>query len=309
MGWRTFAWLVVLALMWGPSFLFIKVAVHDIPPLTLAAARVSLAATFLYVVLRWQGRQLPRFGRQWKYFAVMGFFSNALPFSLFSWGEQYLDSALAAIINGTTPLFTIILAHLVFADDRLTPTKIVGVLLGFGGLLALVGPELLGGLQATTWGLLAMTVASASYGVAIVYGRKFLRGLPPLVGPAAQLTMASLYLLPLSLLIEQPYSRPLPSPAAVGSVLMLALVGTALAFIIYYRIMEITSATNLSMITYLVPIVGTVLGVVVLGERLGLNAYLGCGLILLGVMTVNGVFKFMTTANAANPPARTHTAR
>lgn len=291
MGWKTFSWLVLLALMWGPSFLFIKVAVEDISPLTLAAARVSLAATFLYAVLRLQGRNLPAVGPVWKHFAVMGFFSNALPFTLFSWGEQYIDSALAAILNGTTPLFTIILAHHFIADDRLTPAKIVGVLLGFAGLIALLAPALFGGVQANTWGLIGITVASASYGVAIVYGRKYLRGLQPLVGPTAQLAMASIYLLPLSLLLEQPFSMPMPSLAALGSLLVLAIVGTALAFIVYYRVMEMTSATNLSMITYLVPIVGTILGVVVLNERLGFNAYLGCALILLGVMTVNGVFR------------------
>ena len=291
MGLNVFLWLVVLALLWGPSFLFIKVAVHDIPPLTLAAARVSLAAVLLYVVLRFQGRTLPRFGPVWKHFAVMGLVSNALPFTLFSWGEQYIDSALAAILNGTTPIFTIILAHIFTADDRLTPGKTMGVLLGFGGMMALLAPALFGGVIATTWGLVAITVASASYGVAIVYGRQHLRGLPPLVGPAAQLTMASLYLVPLSLTIERPYLLPTPSWTAVGSLLTLAIFGTALAFVIYYRIMENANATHLSMVTYLVPIVGTLLGVVVLHERPGWNAYLGCALIILGVMIVNGFFK------------------
>ncbi len=291
MGLNVFLWLVVLALLWGPSFLFIKVAVHDIPPLTLAAARVSLAAVLLYVVLRFQGRTLPRFGPVWKHFAVMGLVSNALPFTLFSWGEQYIDSALAAILNGTTPIFTIILAHIFTADDRLTPGKTMGVVLGFGGMMALLAPALFGGVIATTWGLVAITVASASYGVAIVYGRQHLRGLPPLVGPAAQLTMASLYLVPLSLTIERPYLLPTPSWTAVGSLLTLAIFGTALAFVIYYRIMENANATHLSMVTYLVPIVGTLLGVVVLHERPGWNAYLGCALIILGVMIVNGFFK------------------
>lgn len=294
MGWQTFGWLLFLALLWGPSFLFIKVAVHDITPLTLAAARVSLASLALYGVLRWQGRHLPPMGRIWRHFAVMGLFSNAIPFTLFSWGEQYVDSALAAILNGTTPLFTILLAHLLIDDDRLTMPKAFGVLLGFSGLIALLAPTLFGGIQASTWGLIAMTVASASYGIAIVYGRKHLRGLKPLVGPAAQLTMASIYLVPLALLIEQPYTLSMPSFASLGALLVLALVGTALAFIIYYRVMEMTSATNLSMITYMVPIVGTILGVVVLHERPGLNAYIGCGFIILGVMMVNGIFRITT---------------
>lgn len=294
MGLGVFLGLIVLALLWGPSFLFIKVAVHDIPPLTLAAGRVTLAAAALYLVLRIQGRHLPKFGPDWKHFAVMGLTSNALPFVLFSWGEQYIDSALAAILNGTTPIFTIILAHFFTSDDHLTPTKTVGILLGFAGLIAMLGPALAGGLQATTWGLLAVTVAAASYGVAVVYARQNLRGQPPLIGPTAQLIVATIVLVPISLLIEQPYRLPLPSWPAAGSLLTLALVGTALAFIIYYWILERASATFLSMVTYLVPIVGTTLGVVILNERPGWNAYLGCVLIILGVMVVNGVFRVIS---------------
>lgn len=291
MGWRNFIWLLFLASLWGPSFLFIKVAVGEIPPITLAMMRVGLASILLYLILRVQGRNLPRPGPIWRNFAVMGFFANALPFALFSWGEIHIDSALAAILNGTTPLFTIVLAHLFIADDRLTPLKTGGILLGFGGLLMLIAPSLFEGVRATTWGLLAITLAAASYGVGIVYARKKLRGLPPLVGPAAQLTMATLYLLPLSLLIERPLAMPAPSWAAIGSLLALATMGTAIAFVVYYHVMEQTSATYLSMVTYLVPVFGVILGVVVLNEQPGWNAYLGCALILLGVMVVNGVFK------------------
>lgn len=294
MGWRNFLWLLFLAALWGPSFIFIKVAVGEIPPLTLAAGRVALAALVLYLILRLQGRNLPGFGSIWKHFAVMGLFSNALPFTLFSWGEQYIDSSLAAILNGTTPLFTILLAHFLIEDDRLTLPKFLGVVLGFGGLVLLIGPSLLGGIEATTWGLLAIAVAAASYGLALVYTRKNLRGLPPLVGPAAQLTMAAVYLLPLSLLIEQPYRLALPSWQALGSLVILAIFGTALAFVIYYRVIERTSATYLSMVTYMVPVFGIILGVLVLEEKLYWNAYLGCALILLGVMIVNGVFKLPT---------------
>ncbi len=291
MKWRNFTWLLFLASLWGPSFLFIKVAVEEIPPLTLVVGRVGLAALLLYLILRLQGRGLPKFGPIWKHFAVMGLFSNALPFVLFSWGEIYIASALAAILNGTTPLFTIVLAHFFIADERITPQKMGGMLLGFGGLILLIVPSLFEGVFATTWGLIAIAVASASYGVAIVYSRKNLRGLPPLVAPTAQLGMATLYLLPLSLLIEHPFSLPTPSWTAIGSLLMLAVVGTALAFIVYYRILEETSATYLSMVTYLVPAFGLFLGVIILGEQPGWNAYAGCALILLGVMVVNGVFR------------------
>src|SRR5262245_31030487 len=171
MKFKTLLWLIILAWIWGPAFLLIKVTVQEIPPLTLMAARVSLAAALLYLFLRLQGRHLPRLGAAWKHFAVVGLVSSALPFALTSWGEQYIDSALAAILTGTTPIFTIILAHLFTSDDRLNSTKVMGVLLGFGGLIVLVAPNLLGGLQTTTWGSLAIIMAAASYGVGIVYGR------------------------------------------------------------------------------------------------------------------------------------------
>ncbi len=285
---KIFIWLLILALLWGPSFLFVKIAVQDIPPLTLVAVRVSLATVMLYSILRAQGHSLPKFGSIWKHFAVMGFLYNAVPYVLLSWGQQYIDSAPAAILIGTTPLFTMILAHLFMTNDRLTSTKTVGVIVGFGGLVVLLAPALLGGLQATIWGLLAAVVAAASYGGAIVYAQKKLRGLPPLVGPTAQLTMAAIYLLPLSFVVERPYTMLLPSWSAIGSLLLLTVFSTALAFVIYYRAMEISSATTLSMVTYMIPIVATILGVIVLHERLGWNAYLGCVLVVLGVMVVNG---------------------
>lgn len=288
---RNFLLLILLASLWGPSFLFIKVAVAGIPPLTLVAGRVGLAAVLLYAFLRWQGRSLPRSRSVWKHIAFVALFHNALPFVLFGWGEQYIDSALASILNGTTPLFTIVLAHFFVADDRLTGAKAAGVLLGFGGLLLLIAPSLADGLQVTTLGLLAVALASAFYGVAIVYTRNHMRGLPPLVAPTAQMIMATVYVLPFSLLVERPFTLPAPSLASLGSLLALAILGTAVAFIVYYRLMENADPSYVSMVTYVIPVIGVILGVVILNERLTWHAYAGCALILLGVIIVNGVIK------------------
>lgn len=289
---KNFMWLALLSCLWGPSFLFIKVAVTEIPPLTLVTGRVGVAAALLYLVLRAQGQRLPRFGRVWGHLAVMGLLNNAVPFLLISWGEQYVDSALAAILNGTMPLFTIILAHFFVADDRMTPAKLVGVLAGFGGLLLLIAPSLVEGVHATTWGLTAVAIASASYALSAVYARNHLRGASPIV-PTAQLMLATLYLLPLALAVERPFNLPLPSWPALGSLLALAVLGTAMALVLYYHILNRTSPTFLSMVTYLLPVFGVILGVVVLDERLSWNAYAGCGLILFGVMVVNGVFRVL----------------
>jgi drug/metabolite transporter (DMT)-like permease len=300
---KTFIWLFVLAWLWGSAFLFVDVAVKDIPPLTLVATRVGVAAVILYSLLRTQGHKLPKFGSIWKHFAIVGFLYNALPYVLLSWGQQYIDSALAAILIGTTPIFTMILAHLLITNERLTSTKISGVMVGFGGLIILVTPALLEGVEVTIWGLLAALVAAASYGSAIVYAQQKLRGLPPLVGPTAQLTTATIFLVPVSLVIERPYTLPMPSWSAVGALLLLAVLSTALAFVLYYRVMEITGATTLSMVTYMIPIVATILGVVVLHEQLGWHVYIACALIITGVMAVNGVFHSISWRRLAEAAA------
>ena len=310
MGVKNFLWLVILASLWGPAFLLMKVAVHDIPPITIATGRVTIAAIVLYVVLRVQGYSLPKFGSVWKHFVVAGLTLNALPYVLLSWGEQYIDSALASILIGTDPIFVVLLAHIFTTDDRLTPAKAIGALVGFGGLVALVTPALFEGVHASTWGLLAAAGAAASYAVGAVYVRQTLRGLPPLVGPTAQVSTAAIYMIPLSLVFERPYTLPSPSWSAIGAVLTLAVVCTALTYVIYYWLMERTEATNVSMVAYLVPIVGTIMGVVVLHERPGWHAYLAFGLIMMGVMFVNGMVKPITwrrrMINAVFRPSTVH---
>ena len=290
MGLRSFLWILFLAALWGPSFLFIKVAVAEIPPFTLVTFRVGLAFLLLYLILRMQGKRLPKGAVIWRHFAIMAFVASALPFVLFGWGELYIESALASVLNGTTPIFTVLLAHIFTTDDRINPIKVVGVLLGLLGIVILFFPYFSDGIQMNTLGMLAITLATFCYAVSILYSRRYLRGLPPLVAPAAQLLVATLYLIPLMLFIDQPFQLPPPSWEAVASLLGLSILGTAIAFVVYYHVLEITSATNLSMVTYLIPVIGVILGVVFLNEKLGWNVYVGCALILLGVMVVNGVF-------------------
>lgn len=286
--------LILLAALWGPSFLFIKVAVEDIPPLTLVLGRVAIGATFLLVVLWASGRRLPHERRLWRHLAVVAMLHNALPWVLLSWGEQYIDSALASILNGTTPIFTIILAHFLVPGDRLSAPKMLGVLLGFAGLFLLILPSLSDGAQASTWGLIAVTAAAAIYGVAMIYSRNHLRGLPPLVAPASQLLLATAYMAPLALLFDRPWTLPRPSTAALLSLFLLGILGTGLAFIVYYRLLETANPTYISMVTYVIPVFGVILGVIVLGEQLTWYALAGFALILLGVMVVNGLFANLT---------------
>jgi len=294
MGFRGFAWLLFLAALWGPSFLFIKVAVAEIPPMTIVLARVGLAAALLYLLLRLRGRRLPAFGPAWGHFAVMGVMTNAVPFWLFCWGEQYVASALAAILNGSTPLFALLLAHWFVPDDRMTRVKALGAAIGFAGLAATIAPAMRAdGLAGSALGALAIALAAAFYGAGFVYARLFMRGFPPLVAPTAQLAIAALILAPICLAFERPFALPAPSWRALGSVIALATIGTALALAIYYWLVERLPPSSLSMVTYLIPIFGVAIGAAALGERLDWHAAAGCGLILLGVAIVNGVFKIV----------------
>lgn len=286
---RNFLLLLLLSSLWGPSFLFIKVAVEHVEPFTITVFRVGIAALLLYTVLKFKKINLPEFGKIWKHFAVMAVFGSGLPFALFNIGEQYVSSSLAAILNGTVPLFTLIIAHFATKNDRLTKAKFYGAIIGFVGLLILVAPSLIG-VKATFLGIIAILAATTSYAIGFVYSKKHIIGIKPLVASTSQLFLATLFLLPLSLIFENPSSIISAPNKAILSILGLSILGTAFAFIIFYKIIEVTSATYLSMVNYIVPIFGVILGIVVLGERLSWNSALGCLVILIGVMIANGIF-------------------
>ncbi|MCB0193671.1 MAG: DMT family transporter [Anaerolineae bacterium] len=289
-----FLWLIILACLWGSSYLFAKIGVTEIPPITFAMGRTALGASVLFLVLRFRGQRLPQWGGIWKHLALVALLHNAGPYILVAWAAQYIDSGFSAIIIGTTPLCTILLAHFLVADDRLTPTKLAGTMVGLGGLVVLVAPTLLTGVQATGAGVLAMLTVAVCYAIAIIYSRRHLRGLPALTAPTAQLMLATFYTLPLSLLIDQPLSLPMPSGLAISAWVGISVLGTALAFMVFYRLVEIATPTHISMVNYLIPIVGATLGVVVLGEQLSWNIYLGFAVILTGVLIANGIFTHYT---------------
>lgn len=282
--------LLALALLWTPSFIFIKIGIEDIPPLTLATLRLGIAAGILYVVLRLRGGSIPRSWEIWRKMLMMGFLAGALPYAMFSLGEQYAPSALAAILNGTTPIFTAIFAHIFIKEERLTRRKLIGVLVAFSGIVMIFVPGLLGvsNLGGSIWGLLAFMIAAVSYGVSLVYGRKNLVGLPPLVGPTMQLLGGGLILLPAALMVEGVLDH-VPALPSLGALLFLAIFGTAIAYVLYYKILERTSATFLSLVTYFLPPAGALLGVIFLDEELAWNAVAGCLLVILGVLSINNI--------------------
>jgi drug/metabolite transporter (DMT)-like permease len=277
--------LFILGGIWGTSFLFIKIVVGEVPPMTLVAGRLGLASLAMWTFLRLRGVPFPRDRRLWGIFAVTGLLNGALPFSLISWGEQYIPSGLAALLQSTTPIFTIILAHFLTHDDRFTAKKVLGIVLGFVGVGLLMWPELRGGLQASVWGQLAIVGSSISYAIASIFARQRLHGQPPLVSAAGQFTMGFIYILPLSLIIERPFNLS-PSWTAIASWVTLALLGTTVAYAIYYTLLQRTSATFTTTVTYIVPINGLILGALILGENIHAGLLISLGLILSGVLLV-----------------------
>ena len=286
---RTFLKVASLSLLWGPMFLYINLAVKEIPPLTLGASRFALAALILFAILKLQGRSLPKDKATWKHFIISGLAQSALPFTLASWGQQYVDSVLAAILFATTPLFTMLMARLLHSGETLGSGKIIGATIGFGGVLALFLPGLSGGIELTIWGMVAIIGSAVLIGFALVYTQKHLLGMPPLVAPTGQIIATLPLLLPLSLIIDQPFRMPIPSLTAIGALLLITVLSTVVAFVLYFRVMEAVSATDMSLTTYLNPVIAAVLGVLILGESFGPFTIIGSGLILFGAAVVNGL--------------------
>lgn len=277
--------LFILGGIWGTSFLFIKIVVGEVPPMTLVAGRLGLASAAMWVFLRLRGVPFPRERRLWGIYAITGLLNGALPFTLISWGEQYISSGLAALLQSTTPIFTIILAHFLTRDDRFTAKKMLGIVLGFVGVGLLMWPELRGGVRDSLWGQLAIVGSSISYAIASIFARQRLNDQPPFVSAAGQFTMGFVYILPLSLLIERPFNLS-PSWTALASWVTLALLGTVVAYAIYYTLLQRTNATFTTTVTYIVPINGLLLGALILHEHIHAGLLVSLGLILSGVLLV-----------------------
>lgn len=279
--------MLLLTLMWSPSFLFIKLAVQDLPPLMIATLRISIAASILLVILYSRGGRLPTSPRFWFHSVVTVFFAAMAPFYLFSFAEQTIESALAAILNGTSPMFTALLAQFFMPSDRLTPQKAFGIALSAGGLLLLFAPNIFQGMESTTTGICAGALAAFSYAMGHIYAKKFASTEKPFVAPTAQFLAASLILIPIALWVETPWILPFPSVSAIGGVLGLACLGTVCAFVIYYRLLEHCGPTAISTVACFFPLGGMLLGVIFLDETFTVWGGVASGMILTGLLAVN----------------------
>ncbi|MDA0713045.1 MAG: EamA family transporter, partial [bacterium] len=284
---KVFLLILLLACCWGPSFLFIKVAVEEIPPITIVTTRLLIGAILVYLFLRFKGLKIWPYRKQFHHCIIMAIFASALPFSLISFGELYISSSLAAILNGSTPIFTIILAHHFIPSEKMTIKKFAGILLGFSGIIFIFAPQLLDHDLSRELGAALLLASAFSYAIGMVYSRKNLQEIPPMSAACAQLIFAVILLFPLALIIDQPYLLPMPSTKAICSVVALGIIGTAIAFPVYYYIIKLAGASAVSTATLLFPIVGILLGVLVLQEKVFWNTYVGSLLIFSGLLITN----------------------
>jgi drug/metabolite transporter (DMT)-like permease len=280
---RDWARLLVLAAVWSGSFLCAEIALRDFGPLTIAAGRVALGAAFLGGWMRLRGTAFPV--ERWPAFLAMGLLNNAVPFSLVFWAQQSIDSGLAAILNATTPLFAALLAA-GSGLERLTPLRLVGLALGMAGVAALIGPEAWHGADQALAAEAAVLLATFFYAVAGLFGKRALGGMAPDAAACGMLLASSVLLLPAALLIEAPW-RASPHAAGILAVLAFGLFGAALAYGLYFRILASAGATNLLLVTFLLPVGALVLGVLFLGEQVGANEVAGLALILSGLILID----------------------
>ncbi|MDP3524806.1 MAG: DMT family transporter [Hoeflea sp.] len=282
----TWAILLLLGLIWGASFFFARIAVQHVPPMTLVLIRVSLAAVALHLAFgRQPGFYAALVGR-WRELLVLGLINNAIPFTLIFLGQTEIGAGLASILNATTPLWTVIIAQVLTTDEKISSAKLIGCALGLAGMVLLIGPAALGIADAPLWAKLAVVSAAVSYGFAAAFGKRF-KGLSPRVTATGQLTASSLIMLPLALVVDQPWTLPVPPLDVIAAILALALLSTAFAYVLYFRILSVAGATSASLVTLLVPPSAILLGIVFLGETLSLTEALGLGLIALGLLSLD----------------------
>ena len=281
--------LVLLSLLWGGSFLCVGIAVQELPVLTIIALRVSLAALVLWGIALFSGHQLPRGRKTWQAFLALGLLNNVIPFGLIVFGQQTIGAGLAAILNATTPLWTVLIAALFLADERFSKQKLFGVLLGLVGVIVMVGPDSLAGISRNLGAQLAVLGATLSYAFASVFGRRFAAAkISPLHTALGQVTASSFILVPLALMIDTPWASALPSQATIFAILGLAVLSTAGGYLLFFNILERAGATNVSLVTLLIPPSAIGMGIVFLQESLQSAHFIGLALIILGLLSLQG---------------------
>ncbi|NTE86587.1 DMT family transporter [Agrobacterium rubi] len=281
---RELALLLTLATLWGSAYTFIKLGVATIPPVTLIAARTLIAATVLLIVLRIRGLRLPRDAATWKRFFIQACLNTAVPFTLIAWAETTTDAGLAVILNSTTPVFAFLMTVLFIRHEPVSGRKMAGIAAGFSGIVLIVGVQALNGVGKELLAQLAVIAASVCYAGAVIFGKNF-RGLDPMMPAAGSLLCGAALLAPLSLIIDHPWTLS-PSATSIFALLALSVFSTALAFVIYYRLIRTLGSVGTTSQAYLRVPIGVAIGVIFLGENLPPTAWIGLVLVVIGVFSM-----------------------
>ena len=284
-------WLALLSLsvLWGGSFFFAAVLIKTLPPFTIVFLRVGLAAVILNVLVIALGMRMPGTRTASVAFSGMGLLNNAVPFCLIVWGQSHIASGLAAILNATTPISTVVVAHLLTDDERMTGNRLLGVVIGFFGVVILIGPDSLRGLGANVLAQVAILTAAVFYAFAGVYGRRFkIMGIAPLLTATGQVTASAVMLFPIAMLVDKPWTLAMPTLPAWAAIIGSATLSTALGYVLYFRILSTAGATNLLLVTFLIPVSAILMGTFALGEQLDVRHFVGLALIGAGLAAIDG---------------------
>ena len=279
----------LLSLLWGGAFYFIEIGLRGFPPNTLVFLRMALAIPPMLIALKIAGNRLPTDRKSWTQLFVLGVINAALPFILFFWGQTKIESGLASVLNATTPLWGVITAHFLTRDEKATPARICGVLLGMAGIIVMVGSEALGGMSGSVLGQIACLLATLCYAFAAVYARSLSQStMTPLVVATGQVITAAIIMLPVMLIVDQPWQLPTPGLDAWAGALALAIPSTAIAYIFYFRLIDRAGASNAMLVAFIMPVVAIILGVFALGESLQPRQIAGTALIICGLLAIDG---------------------
>lgn len=278
---------MILSLLWGGSFLSVRIALDKIGPLTTVAHRTGWAMLILWGYVALRLLPVPQGWRVWAAFLGMGILNNVIPFSLMAWGQLHIESGLTSILNAATAIFGVIAAAIFFSDERLSARKAIGVTFGFFGVATAIGLSSLAQFDLRSLGQLAVIGGTVSYALAGVWARKSLSHLPPQIAAAGMVTGASIVMIPMAWIIEGPITLSL-EPRTWAAIAYYAIAATAVAYLLYYRVLQLAGSGNLMLCTLTVAPVAIVLGAVVLGEALPLRAYIGFGLLAVGLLILDG---------------------
>ena len=279
--------LILLAALWGSSFLFTKIALRELPHFSLVCMRLILATVFLFLMARAFGHSMRRSWRTWRGLAIMGFLNNFITFNFTTYGQTYIASGLSAILAASAPLFVVLLAHVFTHDEKMTGRKVAGVLAGITGVAIIMGPDALRGIGEHVTAQLAILVSAAAMASAGIFGRR-LRDVPPVVSAAGQAACSMVLMIPVALVFDRPWELAMPGAATWASVAGLAFIGSGISYVLYFRLLATAGATNVILVNVLTPVSAILLGVLFAGEHVEARHMAGMLMIATGLAVIDG---------------------